>query len=718
MPSKSKKQRRFMAAAANNPDFAKRAGIPQSVAREYHEADKARMYEGGLAPMGKVEEGKGGLGGLGAMTQSFRKGGKALRREAEGYERRPKAVGRKGSKISYGNWGTTRKKGWRAYDPDTRSGRERQRRRKMKRRQAEGRFGEDVLMNVKNPKKRRNLVRAGWQAYTPVESRKGKPGSKRYKYGLTKDTVFYPPQEVTVGGGNVGVPRTITTRDPMSYIGAEGGEVRNMFYGGPARRRQEAEFGAETTKRKEEDPDYEDWMYYGRDPLGWKDIPGKGGIKKMLHIARMKALGWIPDRSGEGIKASDITWYPPDATPGGYTPRDPADIPGAAVPPGREGEGTLVPPVAMGPPPDPRAGRDTEYSRALRQHRARVAQTLGGAGGGAVRGYQEGGPVCNAPTRAENPYPPGSSRWKVMERRCGRDPNAPEPEAPPPAAEVEEEDENGGFMGLFRRSQRELEEQEQAMGGYIPASREVGYGVGGYIPASREVGYQMGGLAAAMPEGLRPPMGGVPPTMQRMMPPRGGVPMRPTPPQRTAEALLPGANDPNVGIMQAYANAGKPTVNRFGPPGMPPPVPGRGIRGRMMDRYAMEPPSRVRGIRPGMGPRGGMPRPVDPRYGRAPTDLPGGKRLPGGRIFVPPSAPPGGGDMPGPMGGARVPPNLRGFLQRRMMENRPRRGIPGPAGAGGAPNRVGQSDQQGGLARALQRGTGRPPMSRRQGFYR
>ena len=40
MPSKSSRQARTMAAAANNPDFARRVGIPQSVAREFHEADK------------------------------------------------------------------------------------------------------------------------------------------------------------------------------------------------------------------------------------------------------------------------------------------------------------------------------------------------------------------------------------------------------------------------------------------------------------------------------------------------------------------------------------------------------------------------------------------------------------------------------------------------------------------------------------------------------
>lgn len=42
MPSVSRAQKRFMAAAANNPDFAKKAGIPQSVAKEFHNADKAR----------------------------------------------------------------------------------------------------------------------------------------------------------------------------------------------------------------------------------------------------------------------------------------------------------------------------------------------------------------------------------------------------------------------------------------------------------------------------------------------------------------------------------------------------------------------------------------------------------------------------------------------------------------------------------------------------
>lgn len=40
MPSKSKKQARFMAAAAHDPAIAARAGIKQGVAREFNQADK------------------------------------------------------------------------------------------------------------------------------------------------------------------------------------------------------------------------------------------------------------------------------------------------------------------------------------------------------------------------------------------------------------------------------------------------------------------------------------------------------------------------------------------------------------------------------------------------------------------------------------------------------------------------------------------------------
>lgn len=40
MPSTSAKQARTMAAAAHDPGFAKKVGIPQSVARDFNKADK------------------------------------------------------------------------------------------------------------------------------------------------------------------------------------------------------------------------------------------------------------------------------------------------------------------------------------------------------------------------------------------------------------------------------------------------------------------------------------------------------------------------------------------------------------------------------------------------------------------------------------------------------------------------------------------------------
>ena len=47
MPSVSKKQHNFMAAVANNPKFAKKAGVPKSVGEDFMEADKGKKFRSG-----------------------------------------------------------------------------------------------------------------------------------------------------------------------------------------------------------------------------------------------------------------------------------------------------------------------------------------------------------------------------------------------------------------------------------------------------------------------------------------------------------------------------------------------------------------------------------------------------------------------------------------------------------------------------------------------
>jgi hypothetical protein len=47
VPSVSKKQHNFMAAVANNPSFAKKAGVPQSVGKDFTTADKGRKFSKG-----------------------------------------------------------------------------------------------------------------------------------------------------------------------------------------------------------------------------------------------------------------------------------------------------------------------------------------------------------------------------------------------------------------------------------------------------------------------------------------------------------------------------------------------------------------------------------------------------------------------------------------------------------------------------------------------
>jgi len=59
MPSSSKKQHNFMAAVANNPSFAKKVGVPQSVGKDFSNADKGRKFkEGGDMKESKAMVGK------------------------------------------------------------------------------------------------------------------------------------------------------------------------------------------------------------------------------------------------------------------------------------------------------------------------------------------------------------------------------------------------------------------------------------------------------------------------------------------------------------------------------------------------------------------------------------------------------------------------------------------------------------------------------------
>lgn len=54
MPSTSEKQKRFMQAAAHNPEFAKKAGIKQSVAKEFNDADQAKEHKDSIK--GKIKK--------------------------------------------------------------------------------------------------------------------------------------------------------------------------------------------------------------------------------------------------------------------------------------------------------------------------------------------------------------------------------------------------------------------------------------------------------------------------------------------------------------------------------------------------------------------------------------------------------------------------------------------------------------------------------------
>ena len=94
MPSVSKKQERFMQAVANNPKFAKKAGVPQSVGKEFAQADKGKTFKsGGNMPISmkqkSVEEMKKGIFAPKDKDEksesAMKKGGKVKKMAMGGY---------------------------------------------------------------------------------------------------------------------------------------------------------------------------------------------------------------------------------------------------------------------------------------------------------------------------------------------------------------------------------------------------------------------------------------------------------------------------------------------------------------------------------------------------------------------------------------------------------------------------------------------------------
>ena len=53
MPSKSDAQRRLMAGAAHDPEFAKKVGVPVAVAKEFNAADKGKKLAEAMKRMPK-----------------------------------------------------------------------------------------------------------------------------------------------------------------------------------------------------------------------------------------------------------------------------------------------------------------------------------------------------------------------------------------------------------------------------------------------------------------------------------------------------------------------------------------------------------------------------------------------------------------------------------------------------------------------------------------
>ena len=109
MPSHSAKQHKFMEAVAHNPSFAKKAGVPQSVGKDFSNADKGKTFKRG----GDMKESKAMVGKEVAFMKKkkapasmikhekaemmgMKKGGAAKKMSSGGFTRSADGIAKKG----------------------------------------------------------------------------------------------------------------------------------------------------------------------------------------------------------------------------------------------------------------------------------------------------------------------------------------------------------------------------------------------------------------------------------------------------------------------------------------------------------------------------------------------------------------------------------------------------------------------------------------------
>jgi hypothetical protein len=112
MPATSAKQKKFMDAAAHNPAFAKEAGVPVGVAKEFSKASKGKRFTTGSRPdlqkvgKPKTDHGKMNLFKEGGAMKSDIKQDKAMAKKAVGMHESQLHGGKKSNLMKLKNGGS------------------------------------------------------------------------------------------------------------------------------------------------------------------------------------------------------------------------------------------------------------------------------------------------------------------------------------------------------------------------------------------------------------------------------------------------------------------------------------------------------------------------------------------------------------------------------------------------------------------------------------